>query len=428
MEAITNQPKEKVFSRYQVFLIAILAILHFTIVLDFMVLSPLSAILLVKLHVNTYQFGMVVSAYAFSAGISGLLAAGFADKFDRKKMLLFFFSGFILGTVLCAIAPDYHFLLIARIITGLFGGVISSVSFAIIADLFKMEVRGRVMGFVQMSFAASQILGIPVGLYLANHFGWHSPFWMISVFGFIVAIVIIIYMKPVTGHLLTKPANPFLHLAKTVSTPRYLLAFGATTLLATGGFMLMPFGSAFTVHNLHISLDDLPFLYLVTGISAILFGPLIGKMSDKIGKYTVFVIGSLITIAMVVIYTNLSPVSLWVVILINVLLFLGVTSRMISSSALIMGIPELRDRGAFMSINSSVQQIAGGIGSAVAGLIVVKTADERILHYNWLGYVVVIAVLIVIGMMYLVNRSVQQKKQVVKDVMPASEMLTDTAT
>src|SRR5258705_7191677 len=133
--------KEKVFSSYQAFIIAILAILQFTIILDFMVLSPLGAILLPAFNITTRQFGLVVSAYAFSAGASGLLAAGFADKFDRKKILLFFYTGFITGTLLCAIAPSYHLLLIARIITGIFGGVIGSISFAIISDLFRLEVR-----------------------------------------------------------------------------------------------------------------------------------------------------------------------------------------------------------------------------------------------------------------------------------------------
>src|SRR6187402_2517901 len=169
-----NEVKDKIFSSYEVFVIAILSLLQFTVILDFMVLSPLSAQLLEELHITTAQFGWVVSAYAFSAGAAGLLAAGFADKFDRKKLLVFFYAGFILGTLLCGIAPDYHFLLGARIVTGIFGGVIGSISFAIITDLFKMEVRGRVMGFVQMAFAASQVLGLPIGLWLANHFGWHS--------------------------------------------------------------------------------------------------------------------------------------------------------------------------------------------------------------------------------------------------------------
>ncbi len=171
---------ERVFTSYQVFVIVVLSLLQFTVILDFMVLSPLGAILMEKLNVTTAQFGLVVSAYAFSAGASGLLTAGFADKFDRKKILLFFYTGFILGTVLCAMAPSYQLLLGARIITGIFGGVIGSVSFAIITDLFEVEKRGRVMGFVQMSFAASQVMGLPIGLYLANHFGWHAPFWMIA--------------------------------------------------------------------------------------------------------------------------------------------------------------------------------------------------------------------------------------------------------
>src|SRR4029079_8559425 len=120
-----------VFTRYQKFVVAVLAFLQFTIILDFMIISPLGALLLQELHVSTRQFGLVVSVYAFSAGASGLLAAGFADKFDRKRLLLFFYAGFLMGTFLCAIAPNYHFLLIARIVTGLFGGVIGSVSFAI---------------------------------------------------------------------------------------------------------------------------------------------------------------------------------------------------------------------------------------------------------------------------------------------------------
>lgn len=186
------------FTKYQIFIIAILTILQFTLILDFMVLSPLGAILMKELSLQPKQFGLVVSAYAFSAGASGLLAAGFADRFDRKKLLLFFYVGFVFGTTLCAIADSYEFLLMARIVTGIFGGVIGSISFAIISDLFKLELRGRVMGFVQMAFSASQILGLPIGLYLANAFGWHSPFWMIVGFSIIVGIAIVVYMQPIT--------------------------------------------------------------------------------------------------------------------------------------------------------------------------------------------------------------------------------------
>nr|HPM32664.1 MFS transporter [Chryseolinea sp.] len=304
----------KIFSSYEVFIIAILSILQFTIVLDFMVLSPLGAILMPELNISTSQFGWVVSAYAFSAGASGLLAAGFADKFDRKKLLLFFYAGFIVGTLLCGLAPDYKFLLAARIVTGIFGGVIGSISFAIITDLFKMEVRGRVMGFVQMAFAASQVLGLPLGLYLANNFGWHAPFLLIVGLSMLLGIVIIVKMKPVDAHLkLKSERNAFQHLVKTVSNITYLKAFSATILLATGGFMLMPFGSAFGINNLGLTLDELPLLYLITGVCSMIAGPFTGKLSDAVGKYKVFVVGSFIGIAMVLIYCNLSITPLWMV-------------------------------------------------------------------------------------------------------------------
>ncbi len=388
-------------------MITILAILQFTIILDFMVLSPLGVLLLEELKINTSQFGLVVSAYAFSAGVSGLLAAGFADRFDRKKLLLFFYTGFILGTFFCAIAPTYHFLLGARIVTGLFGGVVGSVGYAIITDLFPMQVRGRVMGFVQMAFSASQILGIPIGLLLANHFGWHAPFMMITVFGVLLGIIIMLYMQPVNAHLQIKQErHPITHLLKTLSQSRYQLAFGATTLLATGGFMMMPFASAFTTHNLGVPVDKLFLLYFITGIFSIVFGPLAGRLSDRIGKFNVFMIGSLITMMIVAIYVNLGTTAFWLVCCINVLMFLGVSTRMISASALMTAIPAPQDRGAFMSINSSVQQISGGIGSAVAGLIVVQTSSGALEHYDILGYVVMTAMIITIIMMRLVNRMI----------------------
>lgn len=413
--ATTTAPK--IFTPYQVFVIAILSLLQFTVILDFMVLSPLGAILINELHVTTSQFGMVVSAYAFSAGAAGLLTAGFADKFDRKKLLLFFYTGFLIGTVLCALAPDYHMLLIARIVTGIFGGVIGSVSFAILTDLFKMEVRGRVMGFVQMSFAASQILGLPIGLLLANRFGWHAPFWMIAGAGMVLGLVILFKLKPVDKHLHLKiDQHAFHHLFTTVARPDYTKAFFATILLATGGFMLMPFGSAYSTNNLGITLAQLPVVYLVTGITSIFFGPLIGKLSDRFGKFMIFLLGSVVTIVMVGIYVHLGITPLWELILLNVVLFTGFTGRMVSSSALLTAVPDAKDRGAFMSINSSVQQLSGGVASIIAGWIVVQNSKGKLERYDVLGYVVMASVLLSVIMLYYLNKRVQQKLHTHKPV------------
>lgn len=402
--------KEKIFTRYEAFIIGILAFLQFTIILDFMVLSPLGEQLMDELKISPKQFSVVVSAYAFSAGAAGLLAAGYADRFDRKKMLLFFYTGFVLGTLFCGMAPNYELLLAARIITGIFGGVIGSICFAIITDLFKMEVRGRVMGVVQTAFAASQVLGLPISLYLANHFGWHSPFLMIVGVSIAAGVLIVLYMKPVDKHLkLQSDHNAFAHLFKTVSRKEYLRGFAATALLATGGFMLMPFGSAFTVHNLGLTRADLPTIYLITGLFAMATGPIVGKFSDKIGKYIMFVAGSVLTSIMVIIYCGLGVTPIWGVIAVNVIMFVGISGRMISAQALMTAIPDAKDRGAFMGVNSSVQQISGGIAAIVAGLIVVKTPSGYLENYPELGYVVVAATVFTIVMMYFINKMVMNK-------------------
>jgi predicted MFS family arabinose efflux permease len=300
----------------------------------------------------------------------------------------------------------------ARIVTGLFGGVLGSVSFAIITDLFKLEVRGRVMGFVQMAFAASQILGIPVGLVLANNFGWHSPFWMIVVFSILVCVSLIMYMKPIDAHLkLKNDRNAFQHLAKTIGNTNHIRAFLATVLLATGGFMLMPFGSAFSIHNLGLTMKQLPILYGITGVSSILFGPLLGKLADRIGKFNLFFSGTAISMAMVAIYTHLQVTPLWVVTALNIILFVGISSRMISSSALISAIPQPQDRGAFMAINSAIQQLSGGVAAALAGIIVVKTESGYLENYPELGYVVMVSMVIALVMMYVVDRHVKKNRK-----------------
>lgn len=398
------------FTRYQKLVIAMLAFLQFTIVLDFMILSPLGAFLLRDMGIATSQFGLVVSAYAFSAGISGLLTAGFADRFDRKRLLLFFYCGFVLGTLLCALAANFHFLLVARIVTGLFGGVIGSISFAIITDLFPLQVRGRVMGVVQTAFAASQVMGLPLGLYLANHYSWHAPFFMIAAVAAVVGVGIAAFLRPIDEHLkIPGEANPLRHLAQTVGQGRYLRGFAATILLATGGFMLMPFGSAFTVHNLGISLDRLPLIYMITGVSSILSGPIMGRLSDAIGKYSMFCAGSVVGMIVVGIYCNLGTTPIGWVIGINVVLFAAIMARMISASALTSGIPDLKDRGAFMAVNSSLQQLSGGVASSVAGLIVVQSPEGRLLHYPTLGIVVMCAMFITVGMMYPIHRMVKER-------------------
>lgn len=408
-----TESKAKSFSPYQKFVLAMLVFLQFTLILDFMIISPMGAILMPGLHISPAQFGTVVSVYAFAAAVSGVLAAGFADRFDRKRLLLFFYCGFIIGTLLCALANNYQSLFLARLITGFFGGVIGSIVLAIIADLYPFEMRGRVMGFVQTAFSASQVLGIPAGLYFSNLWGWHAPFVMIVVLGIAAGAVIFLNLKPINAHLTEqrKKENPFKHFFETILNRNYTLAFCATVLLSTGGFLMMPFSSDFTVHNLGIDLDHLPMIYLVTGLFSIFTGPLIGKLADVYGKYPTFVFGGILTCIMVLIYTNLGPTPLPWVIVVTILLFTGIFSRMIPAQALMSAVPDPKHRGSFMAVSSAMQQVSGGLAAMAAGLIVSRAPDGRLENFNHAAYVMVGTVTTTVVLMYFLNRKVMRLKQ-----------------
>ncbi len=401
------------FTSYQKFAIFILAITQFTVILDFMVMSPLGDILMKSMRIKPSHFGLVVSAYAFSAGISGLLTAGFADKFDRKKLLLFFYTGFIIGTILCGLVTSYPFLVAARIITGLFGGVIGSISMAIVTDLFTMQQRGRVMGFIQMAFGASQIFGIPLGLYIANAWDWHAPFLWVAAMAVVIAILIALKLKPLTEHLaIQKENSAFQHLLHTISKKEYRIGFAATAVLSIGGFMLMPFGSAFAINNLKITEAELPLIFMIAGLSTLIIMPIIGKISDKIDKFKIFTAATIWTICTVAIYTNLAETPFWLVAVINVLMMMGVMSRMVPSTALVTSVPAKADRGAFMSINSSLQQISGGIAAAFAGTIVVQKDNFSPLeHYNTLGYIIIGISLLAIFLLNRVNQHLKKNPE-----------------
>jgi len=400
-----NSKNDVAFTGYQKFVLGLLAFLQFTIILDFMIMSPLGAAMMPALKMNPAQFGIVVSAYAFSAGLAGLLASGYADRFDRKKFLLFFYTGFVIGTLFCAIAPSFHFMLAARIVTGLFGGVVGSVVFAIAADLFALSQRGRVMGFIQTAFAASQILGIPAGLYISNIWGWHAPFFMIVAISAIMGGVILIYLKPIDAHLKIERVDhsAFNHMQTTLTNKKYVFGFAATAFMSIGGFMLMPFGTDFTVNNLKISMQDLPLIYLVTGVATLFIGPLVGKMSDSFGKLRTFFFGAVVSAVMVVYYTNMGPSPLLTVIIVNTVMFIGIFSRMIPSQALMSALPDPAHRGSFMAINSSLQQISGGVAAVIAGFIVIKKPDGFLEHFDILGYVLVGTVTITVIMMKYIN-------------------------
>ena len=409
MQAKTNK---KAFSPYQIIVILILALTQFSVVLDFMVMSPLGDLLIKDLKITPAQFGVVVSSYALSAGVSGFLTASFADKFDRKKLLLFFYGGFIIGTLFCGLASSYMLLVLARIFTGIFGGVISSISLAIVADLFEIDQRGRVMSFLQMGFGMSQVLGIPISLYLATYWNWQAPFFLIVGLAFLIFIAAFVVLKPVNEHLKLQRSSPIKHLFQTISNKNYRIGFIATAFMSLGGYLMMPWGSAYSVNNIGIEQKSLPLMFMIVGIATFAIMPIVGILSDRFNKFVIFTGSSIWMVITVLIYTQLPQVPLWILIVVNVLMMMGIMARMVPSQALAASIPEMKDRGAFMSVNSSLQQMAGGIAALIGGWIVKQKNELSPLeNFDLLGYLVVVVILLNIFFTFRVYKFVTWRER-----------------
>lgn len=406
-----KKQKSAPFTSYQKVVVFLLSLTLFTVMLDFVIMSPMSDMIMKSLKITASQFGIAVSSYAFSAGISGIFAAGFADKYDRKKTLIFFYIGFVIGTLFCAIAPNFELLVVARIFTGIFGGVIGAMCMTIVADMFSLDQRGKATGFLQLGFAVSQVLGIPIGLYFANKMGWQIPFLWIAIMAAIIAIILFIKLKPITEHLSVKQNHsPIKHLTNTITQKNYRFGFIVTILLSISGFIMMPFDSAYLINNLKVSAHQLPLMYIITGIVSLIVIPLIGKMSDSINKFNLFAICTIIAVIIVNIYARFSNTSFVVVLITDVLAMLFIMSRMIPSQALISAIPNPEDRGAFMSINSSLQQVSSGVGAMLAGYIVVqKNNDSALENYGYLAIVASVFMLSSIYIIYKINKNLESK-------------------
>ncbi|MBL7781538.1 MAG: MFS transporter [Saprospiraceae bacterium] len=365
-----------------------LAAVNFTHIMDFMIMMPLGPQLMKLFQISPQQFGFAVSSYSITAGVSGFASAFFVDRYDRKKVLLFAYIGFVVGTYACAWAPNYYLLVGARVLAGLFGGMIGAQVLSIVSDTFGYERRASAMGILMTAFSLASVAGVPAGLWLASHYSWHMPFVAIGSIGLAVILAIIFLVPPINGHLKDgRPqGNPLHVLTDIFKTPNQMRALTLSITLMMGHFCIIPYIAPSLVGNAGYRQDQIFLIYLVGGALTIFTSPLIGRLADRKGKYPVFVVMALLSLIPILLITHLKPTPLWVVLAIAGLFFITANGRMVPTQAIVSGVVTPKQRGGFMSINSSVQQLASGIAANIAGAIIAEGPGGRIEHYNWVGY------------------------------------------
>jgi len=406
----------------------LLAGLNFTHILDFMIMMPLGNYLIPDLGISAFQFSILVASYSVSAFFSGLAIAIFIDRFDRKKSLIIAYTGFLLGTLTCGIASTYGLLLGARILAGLFGGIIGAQVLSIVADLFTYERRGRAMGAVMSAFAAASILGVPISLYLTNLFklNWHIPFLLIGSLGMVFLPLIIRFIPSMRGHIKSKTAGGTIFDALVVvcKVPEQRSALIFSCLLMMGHFLIIPFINPYLEFNKGFSKDLTPMIYLAGGIASFAAALFLGRFSDKVGKLPVFSWSVFLSLPMVLIITAMPGVHFSVVLVFFAFWFMVATGRAITSQAMISEVVKAEQRGSFMSVNGSVQQLGSGIASLSAGAIVITEKSGKIYHYNWVGY---LSILVLVGSLLLGRYIFKRLDKTEVEVQLENEFLKETA-
>ncbi|MEQ1676771.1 MAG: MFS transporter [Chitinophagaceae bacterium] len=408
-------------------IVFLLAALNFTHILDFMIMMPLGN----YLKVSSMQFSLLVASYSISAFFSGLAIAMFIDRFDRKRSLLFAYTGFVVGTIACGFASSYGLLLTARIVAGLFGGIIGAQVLSIIADMFVYERRGRAMGAVMSGFAGASILGVPLSLYLTNIFkhDWHVPFLLIGSLGIIFIPLIIRYIPKMTGHIQKRETEetPFKALITVCKVPAQRAALVFSALLMMGHFLIIPFINPYLEFNKGFSKNQTPMIYLFGGIASLLSALYLGRVSDRIGKLTVFSVSVFFSLFMVLIITHMPNVSFSLVLVFFAAWFVVATGRIVTAQAMISEVVKPEQRGSFMSINGSVQQLGSGLAALFAGIIVSTEKSGKIINYSWVGYLSILVLL----MSLLYGRIIFRKIDVVDEKkelpVPDTELVQETA-
>lgn len=370
-------------------IIFILALFQFLHILDFVIMMPLGPVFMESFAISSAKFGLLVSSYSISAGICGFLGALFLDKFDRKLSLIFLFSGFALGTLLCSLANTYSFFLFARVVAGGFGGLIGATVLAIIGDIIPVFRRGKATGVVMSAFSVASVIGIPIGLYLANLYGWHFPFLVLAIFSFLTLPLAYKILPPIRIHLDAghKKQSQWKSLKEVLTTKDHYAPFAFMVTLIFGGFTIIPFLSPYLVSNVGLTKEQLPLVYFFGGMFTFFTSRYIGILSDRYGKFKVYQIISGLSIIPVVIVTTLGKTSLPIILAITTLFMIFVSGRMVPAFAMITSAVAPRIRGSFMSVNSAVQQIASGVASFIAGMILVQRSDMSLENYEIVGMI-----------------------------------------
>ncbi len=385
--------------RNEIVLLMILALVQFTNIVDFMIVMPLGPVLKKLWSIDSTQFSRIVSVFSIGAFISSMAGLAYVDRFDRKKVLLIVYAGFTIGTFLCGLSTNYNQLLGARFLTGLFGGIGGSTVLSMVGDYVAPQRRGQAMGILMTGFALASVLGVPGGLWLAGQFQWHTPFMVLGFICMVVFILAVFIVPTFTDHLkdgvIKQKMWTILKQVFNEKNKRWALLL--SSLLIMSHFSIIPFLTDFFTYNIGVNYKtDVPLIYITGGLCTVVCSPLVGKLSDKYGRVPIYTI---LTLAMgpLLSIPNMHTNNLWILMPVTSTLFIFSGTRLVVGNAQVTSTVLSKERGSFLIVNSSIQQLSTGIIAAIGGAIVTNDSAKKVIDYPILGIIgAVLAILALI--------------------------------
>ncbi|MCU0416258.1 MAG: MFS transporter [Cytophagaceae bacterium] len=385
-------------------LIFLLAAINFTHIMDFVVMAPLNPFMKEALSITTAQFGWLLSVYTIAAGVSGLIGFFFIDRYDRRTAILRLYEGFIIANMMCAIAPGYKYFMFARILAGLFGGVLGGLLLSIVGDVIPLERRGKATGIVMAAFSAASALGIPLGLTLAKQYDFHAPFWLLSGISILVYGFLRVQFPSLQQHIsTTESVSPTRMLQQMLQQAAVQKGLVFIFFVMMSGMVVVPFISDYMVNNIGVDKSDLLYIYLFGGLATVVTGPLIGKLSDIFGKQRVYLWGAGLSLPVLYFITVLPPMPMVYIFICSTVFFIVFGARFVPAMTLLTSAVAPQLRGRFMSIASSVQQFASALSVVLAASIIENSSTGSLLYFDWVGMIGVGLTLVCMALSFLVK-------------------------
>ncbi len=383
-------------------ILLILAVIQFSHIIDFMIIMPLGATFMRTFDISPRQFSLIVSAYAISAFLSGMLGATVIDRFDRKTALLSCYAGFTLGTFACSLAPDYYFFLAARSLTGAFGGLLSALILAVIGDIIPLQRRGRAMGTVMTAFSIASVAGVPLGIYLAATFNWRAPFLFIGALAGFFTVLSYFVLPSMKAHLSSGlvQRNPLRVMSNIARDNNQMSALLFTIVLMLGHFSIIPFIAPYMQRNIGFSDYEVTYIYAIGGLLTVFLLPYFGRLADRFGHHRVFSFASVAALFSILAITHLPSVSIALALVATSSFFVVASGRNVPATTLITSVVRPENRASFLSVRTSVREMGLAIASAVAGFIITEGPDGHLEHYPYVGYFAIAMSVLAIAVAY----------------------------